>query len=91
MSAVGAGVAYGLGLIRRRVNDPVIDTTISFLAPFIAYLPAEHLHGSGVLAVVTAGLILGQNAPLWQSAASRIAERTNWRTCSSCWRTRSSC
>ena len=84
--AVGVGVAIGvlvallLGVIRRRVHDPVIDTTISFLAPFVAYLPAEHLHGSGVLAVVTAGLILGQNAPRWQTASSRIAERTNWRT-----------
>jgi monovalent cation/hydrogen antiporter len=77
---VGVVVAYGLGWIRRRVTDPVIDTTISFLAPFAAYLPAEHIKGSGVLAVVTAGLILGQNAPLWQSASSRIAERTNWRT-----------
>ncbi len=79
-AAVGAAIAYALGLIRRRVADPVIDTTISFLAPFAAYLPAEHLHGSGVLAVVTTGLILGQNAPLWQNASSRIAERTNWRT-----------
>lgn len=77
---VGILVAYLLGLVRRRVTDPVVDTTISFLAPFAAYLPAEHLHGSGVLAVVTAGLLLGQNAPRWQSAASRIAEHTNWRT-----------
>jgi Na+/H+ antiporter len=78
--AVGAVVAYVLGMIRRRVTDPVIDTTISFLAPFAAYLPAERIEGSGVLAVVTAGLILGQNAAIWQGASSRIAERTNWRT-----------
>jgi Na+/H+ antiporter len=77
---VGVVVAYALGWIRRRVTDPVIDTVISFIAPFAAYLPAEHIKGSGVLAVVTAGLILGQNAPIWQSASSRIAERTNWRT-----------
>jgi CPA1 family monovalent cation:H+ antiporter len=77
---VGAVVAYALGWIRRRVTDPVIDTTISFLAPFAAYLPAERIDGSGVLAVVTAGLILGQNATVWQSASSRVAERTNWRT-----------
>jgi CPA1 family monovalent cation:H+ antiporter len=78
--AVGVAVAYGLGAIRRRVTSPVTDTTISFLAPFVAYLPAERIDGSGVLAVVTAGLILGQNAPRWQNASSRIAERTNWRT-----------
>ncbi|MGI8882608.1 MAG: Na+/H+ antiporter [Jatrophihabitans sp.] len=78
--AVGIVVALVLGMIRRQVTDPVIDTTISFLAPFVAYLPADRIHGSGVLAVVTAGLILGQRAPRWQTAASRISERTNWRT-----------
>jgi len=78
--AVGVAAAYLLGLIRQHVTDPVVDTTISFLAPFAAYIPAERIEGSGVLAVVTTGLILGQNAAIWQGAASRIAERTNWRT-----------
>lgn len=77
---VGALVAWLLGLIRRRIQDPVYDTTISFLAPFAAYLPADRIHGSGVIAVVTAGLLFGQKAPVWQTARSRIAERTNWRT-----------
>ncbi|MFC9894728.1 Na+/H+ antiporter [Nocardia sp. NPDC127579] len=77
---VGMAVAYLLALLRRRIADPVLDTTLSFLAPFIAYLPAEEIHASGVIAVVVCGMILGHNAPHWQSAASRIAERTNWRT-----------
>jgi CPA1 family monovalent cation:H+ antiporter len=77
---VGAGVALVLGLLRSRITDPVLDTTLSFLAPFAAYLPAEQARASGVLAVVVAGLILGHRAPVWQSAASRIAERTNWAT-----------
>ncbi|MCW2492804.1 MAG: Na+/H+ antiporter [Frankiales bacterium] len=76
----GVAVALLLGEIRRRFTDPVLDTTVSFLAPFAAYLPAEELNASGVLAVVVAGLILGHRAPVLQSAASRIAERTNWRT-----------
>ena len=62
------------------MDDPVLDTSLSFFAPYAAYLPAEELHSSGVIAVVVAGLILGHQAPLWQSAASRVAERTNWRT-----------
>jgi monovalent cation/hydrogen antiporter len=77
---VGILVALLLGQLRRKFTDPVLDTTLSFLAPFAAYLPAEQLHTSGVLAVVVAGLILGHRAPVWQSAASRIAERTNWAT-----------
>ncbi|GAA5093262.1 Na+/H+ antiporter [Nocardia iowensis] len=79
-AVVGIAVAYLLALLRRRITDPVLDTTLSFLAPFAAYLPAEGIHASGVIAVVTCGMILGHGAPVWQSAASRIAERTNWRT-----------
>ncbi|WP_024805207.1 Na+/H+ antiporter [Nocardia sp. BMG51109] len=77
IGAVAAGV---LAVLRRRIGDPVLDTSVSLLAPFAAYLPAEAAHASGVTAVVVCGLILGQGAPVWQSAASRIAERTNWRT-----------
>jgi CPA1 family monovalent cation:H+ antiporter len=82
--AVTAGVGIGwcvyavLGATRRRTADPVADTAISFLAPFAAYLPAELVHASGVLAVVTTGLLLGHRAPVLQSAASRLSERSNW-------------
>ncbi|KAA0019467.1 Na+/H+ antiporter [Antrihabitans cavernicola] len=79
-AAVGIVVAFLLATLRRRITDPVVDTTLSFLAPFIAYLPAEEIGASGVIAVVVCGLILGHGAPKWQSAASRIAERTNWQT-----------
>ncbi|WP_328391784.1 Na+/H+ antiporter [Nocardia sp. NBC_00416] len=79
-AVVGIAVAYALALLRRRITDPVLDTTLSFLAPFLAYLPAEEIHASGVIAVVTCGMILGHGAPVWQSAASRTAERINWRT-----------
>ncbi|MBJ8345431.1 Na+/H+ antiporter [Antrihabitans sp. YC2-6] len=79
-AAVGIAVAFLLSILRRRITDPVLDTSLSFLAPFVAYLPAEEIHASGVISVVICGLILGHNAPVWQSAASRIAERTNWQT-----------
>lgn len=77
---IGIAVAWLLGMLRRRITDPVLDTTLSFLAPFAAYLPAEEIHASGVIAVVVCGIILGHRAPVWQSAASRLAEHTNWRT-----------
>ncbi|MFI5715960.1 Na+/H+ antiporter [Nocardia sp. NPDC051750] len=79
-AVVGIAVAYLLAVLRRRITDPVLDTSLSFLAPFLAYLPAEEIHASGVIAVVTCGMILGHNAQIWQSAASRTAERINWRT-----------
>lgn len=79
-AVIGVAAAALLRFLRRRITDPVLDTSVSLLAPFIAYLPAERVHASGVIAVVTCGLILGHGAPVWQSAASRVAERTNWRT-----------
>jgi CPA1 family monovalent cation:H+ antiporter len=77
---VGIAVAALLGAARSRVDDSVLDTTLSLVAPFIAYLAAESVGGSGVLAVVIVGLVLGHKAPALQSASSRLAEQVNWRT-----------
>jgi CPA1 family monovalent cation:H+ antiporter len=84
--AVGSGVLVGLAvttlvtLVRRHVDDPVLGTTVSLLTPFTAYLLAEEVHGSGVLAVVVAGLLLSRSSPVDQSARTRLAEASNWRT-----------
>ncbi|MEV5964474.1 Na+/H+ antiporter [Kribbella sp. NPDC051952] len=79
---IGVVVAIVLAKIRRRFTDPVLDTTLSLTAPFVAYIAAEnhYVHASGVLAVVVTGLLLGHKAPIIQSAKSRMSERTNWRT-----------
>lgn len=77
---VGVVVAVLFSKIRRRLTDTVSDTTLSLVAPWVAFLPAEAVHGSGFLAVVVAGLLMGHKAPVVQSAASRISERTYWRT-----------
>jgi len=58
----------------------VLDTSLSFVAPYIAFVPAQAAHASGAVAVVVTGLMLGHRAPVLQTAASRIAETTNWRT-----------
>jgi Na+/H+ antiporter len=83
--AVGLVVALVAIPIRERITQPAFDTAISLLVPFAAYLPAEALsigdfHGSGVIAVVTAGLILGHKSPVIQSGQSRLSERVNWAT-----------
>jgi CPA1 family monovalent cation:H+ antiporter len=77
---VGVAAAILLGFVRRFIDDPVLDTTLSFGAPYVAFLPAQELHASGALAVVVTGLILGHKAPVLQSAGSRVAENINWRT-----------
>ncbi|CAI9400006.1 cation:proton antiporter domain-containing protein [Nocardioides sp. T2.26MG-1] len=84
--AAGGGILLGLlaylivAALRRRTTDPVLDVGMSFVIPFAAFLAAEEIHASGVVAVVTAGLLLGHKAPILQTAQSRIAERINWRT-----------
>lgn len=84
--AAGGGVFFGVvaylvvAWMRRHVTDPVFDSAISLVTPFAAYLAAEQVHGSGVIAVVIAGLLLGHRAPVLQTAQSRIADRMNWRT-----------
>ena len=77
---IGLAATWLLATVRRRITDPVLDTTLSFTAPYVAFLPAEAIGASGVLAVVVTGLLLGHKAPTLQSAASRLAESTNWRT-----------
>jgi monovalent cation/hydrogen antiporter len=77
---IGGAAALVLALVRRAIDDPVLDTTLSFAAPYVAFLPAQEAHVSGVLAVVVTGLYLGHRSPQLQSARSRIAENVNWRT-----------
>ena len=82
---VGFLVATLATLLRKKITQPVFDTAISFMVPWAAYLPAEEIffrnfHGSGVIATVVAGLILGHKSPLVQSGLSRLSERINWST-----------
>ncbi len=82
--SAGGGLTIGLvtgwlvSWLRSRVTNPVTDGVVSLLTPWLAYLPAEEVHASGVLAVVVAGLLLGHRSPVIQQAASRIFERTIW-------------
>ncbi len=84
--AAGGGALVGFAFfvliawLRKRVTDPLLDTGISFLTPFAAFVAAEEIHASGVISVVVAGLLLGHNAPIIQTAQSRITERITWRT-----------
>ncbi|QGN35170.1 cation:proton antiporter [Microlunatus sp. Gsoil 973] len=89
--AAGGGVAIGLAVaflavrIRKMITSARLDNALSLLLPFAAYLPAEEvdisgMHASGVIAVVTAGLIIGHKAPVVQTARSRLSERMNWTT-----------
>jgi CPA1 family monovalent cation:H+ antiporter len=72
----GGAVAVAIGVLHVRlrrfcVDDPTIQTIISLLTPYAAYLVAEHLHVSGILAVVAAGLYAGWHDSDHSSLATR--------------------
>ena len=60
---VGAIIGWLASRIQRQLDDPPVQTTLSLLTPFAAYLSADKIGVSGVLAVVTAGLYLGWKSP----------------------------
>lgn len=84
VAAVG-GVLVGLVLavvvhaVRLRLRDGVLESALGLLVPFGAYLLAEEVHASGVLAVVVAGLYLGHNAPA-AGFSTRLQETAVWRS-----------
>lgn len=82
---VGVVIGFVVGVVsvwvRSKIqSQPVLTTAISFVVPFLAFIPTEELHASGVIAVVTAGLITGHQSARRFAAHDRISERTNWRT-----------
>lgn len=83
---VAGGIAVGLAVgllfarLQRFLDDSVLAATASLLVSFLTYLAAEHLRVSGVLAVVTAGLIQGRAVPHLWSAKVRIEATAFWET-----------
>jgi CPA1 family monovalent cation:H+ antiporter len=75
---VGLAVGWLIGEVRRRTTFPIVENTISLLSPFLAYLPADRLGLSGVLATVAAGLYLGRRGPRFTRAASRVQAEGTW-------------
>ena len=65
-------------LERTKLADSKITITVTFLTPFAVYLPAEHLHVSGVLAAVSAGLWVGNRCERVFSAAMYNEARAVW-------------
>ena len=79
---IGIGLLVGVAMrwVQSHLNDPPIQITFSLLTPFIAYLPAEHMHASGVLATVAAGIFLGWHSPLIITARTRLQFYAFWET-----------
>lgn len=84
-----AGVGIGIGIVtgylfvlahKKIENNPVVETSLTLLAPFVSYLAAEQFHMSGVLAVVSTGLIIAWRSPEVFTYQTRIRTRVVWDT-----------
>jgi monovalent cation/hydrogen antiporter len=76
--AIGLAVGWVIAEVRARLSDVPVETTVSLLTPYAAYIPAELLGVSGVLAAVTAGLYIGRRSSRIMGSDVRIAGRAFW-------------
>ncbi len=80
VGGIGVGVLLAFVYIgvHKKLGDPFIEVLTVLTIPYTAYLAAESVHMSGVLAVVAAGLVRGRYAPEIVSAEMRIMARSVW-------------
>jgi Na+/H+ antiporter len=84
VAAVG-GIAVGLivgGIavaVFQRLDDAAVEVILSLVVPFAAYLPADSAGLSGVLAAVTAGLVIGSRFGKILSARTRVLWLSTWK------------
>src|SRR5207248_6682611 len=70
--AIGLIVGYLTAEVRRRLDNPPVEVTIALMTGYLAFIPANALDASGVLAVVTAGVYLGWRTPELTSVQTRL-------------------
>ncbi len=75
--AVGAALGYVTLWIRKQLNNPGLETIQGLVVPFAAFIAAEELHASGVLAVVVAGFVVGSGT-VSAGYQTRLQERYVW-------------
>ena len=77
-TVIGLAVGFVISKVRGKLQDPVMESGIGLVVPFFTYLAAEEVHASGVIAVVVAGLFLGQRSTR-ASYATRLQDTAVWR------------
>lgn len=79
---IGIGLIAGMLVvwIRPRIQEPAVENVVSLLTPYFAYLPADALHCSGVLAVVTAGIYISRRLGRIATAQVRLRVYAVWET-----------
>jgi monovalent cation/hydrogen antiporter len=84
LAAAIGGTLYGYAVgwltlrLRRFLDDPRLEVTVSLMTPFVAYLVPEHFGSTGVLAVAVAGLVVNAHSPHMISAETRLHAMPIW-------------
>jgi Na+/H+ antiporter len=78
--AIGLAVGWIIAKVRARIEDTPVEITISLLTPYAAFLPAQELGASGVIATVVAGLYLGRRGSSIMGPDARLTGRAVWET-----------
>lgn len=78
--AVGLVLGWVVGKAHRLLNDVTIETVLTLITPYAAYLMAEHLHVSGVLATVTVGIMVCRKQDEYFSPRMRLQATAVWST-----------
>jgi Na+/H+ antiporter len=78
--AIGVAVGWLFSRLRGATREPSIDLVLSIITPFAAYVPAEKIHVSGVLAVVAAGVLIGARSLEHGDAGSRLRTLAFWQS-----------
>lgn len=78
---IGTATGYLFVMALKKIeNNPVVETSLTLLSPFVSYLTAEQFHMSGVLAVVSTGLVISWKSHEVFSYQARIRTRALWDT-----------
>ena len=77
-AAVGWVVGRGIIMATRALADTLLEIAAIVLSGFVAYMAAEYLHLSGVLAAVTCGLVFGRHQHAAFSARTRVESAAVW-------------
>jgi CPA1 family monovalent cation:H+ antiporter len=76
---VGAGLGYMISEVIARIDEPLVELTLTTIAAYGSFALGEQLHASGVLATVTAGVLCGSyGAPKGMCAATRLTVESFW-------------
>ena len=76
---VGGLLGYAVSLVIQKVDDPMIEITLTTIAAYGSFVAAEQFHFSGVIATVVAGLLCGNYAArTGMSPSTRVAVHTFW-------------